>query len=419
MALPRVRSSLVVLERGWLDLAVDPRRYRLPGLSRAVRALGRVLPQPDLTLLLSAPTDLIAARKMELSASEVDRQLRDWRSLVPEVESLDAAAPPEQVMERAGAVINDVLAKRHPPVPMLHVAGEIVRGGEPMTLVEVGHRARWLLPRGRGPTRAGLYRPALRRQVPGARVLEAIVAAKRLGTTIPIDLNEGMLPALRAALARPDLELGGIALSRDREDRMLIALEGVGFAKVCADGEPLRHEARVLEALVAARPATFTVPRPLALFEWEGLTALVLEPIRPKGRALRPLRQQEQAVLEELQRLGEALAPVIGSSDGLVPVHGDFTPWNTAPSRDGGYAVWDWEDARLGLPLEDVFHWRLQVLALFGVGSVEELVAGARRPDAEAALRAYLERRAADPALAPQTGEVVRQARTLIDGVQP
>ena len=103
---------------------------------------------------------------------------------------------------------------------------------------------------------------------------------------------------------------------------------------------------------------------------------------------------------------------MLGSGAGLVPVHGDFAPWNTAAARDG-YAVWDWEEARLGLPLEDYFHWHVQMLVLFGVGSVETIVHCATSPqrdlaelghqlglDAEApvrALRAYLERRLAAP----------------------
>ena len=57
----RVRSALIVVERGWWDILVDPRRYRLqvpPGLTAA---LGRLLPNPDLTLVLDAPAAALAA----------------------------------------------------------------------------------------------------------------------------------------------------------------------------------------------------------------------------------------------------------------------------------------------------------------------------------------------------------------------
>ncbi len=193
----------------------------------------------------------------------------------------------------------------------------------------------------------------------------------------------------------------------------------VGFAKVSVAPEPLQHERRVLDALVRAKPRAFAVPRPLALLQWEDLTVLVLEPIIPRARAMRPFGARERAVLEELSQLGNVLEPILGSAPGLVPVHGDFAPWNTAPTRGGGYVVWDWEDARLGLPLEDLFHWRTQLLVLFGAGSVEELVASASSPDRELAelcarlgldrdapsraLHAYLERRASAATTDPRT----------------
>ena len=40
----KVRSTLVVIERGWHDLEVDPRRHRLSVGSGLVRLLGRILP---------------------------------------------------------------------------------------------------------------------------------------------------------------------------------------------------------------------------------------------------------------------------------------------------------------------------------------------------------------------------------------
>ena len=218
--------------------------------------------------------------------------------------------------------------------------------------------------------------------------------------------------------------------------RVLLALFAggrlVGFAKVNVTPEALDHERRVLDALLRAKPRAFTVPYPLALLEWEDLTVLVLEPITPRGRAMRPFGASERVVLEELSRLGEILEPILGSAPGLVPMHGDFAPWNTAPTRGGGYVVWDWEDARLGLPLEDLFHWRTQLLVLFGAGSVDELVAGANSPDRELAelcehlgldhdapsraLRAYLDRRSSETNTHPNARNTVRQALALLDG---
>jgi hypothetical protein len=447
MAVPRARSSLVILERGWFDLAVDPRRYRLSPRPRAVNLLGRLLPRPDLVLLLDAGADLVNTRKDELEVGEIERQLREWRALLPRagrrVYRLDATGSPEELLEQTRGLIHRELESRHPDVESatlpIKIAGPIARGGHRVALVEVGDRPRWLIPRGlggRGPLRARLYRPALAKQVPAALALEALASVGRLGTKLPIDLERGLLPVLREALDRPDLRLGAIALSRDRVQRVQMTLFAgdrlVGFAKVSVEPEPLHRERRVLDALLPAKTSAFVVPRPLTLLQWENLTVSVLEPIIPRGRAMRAFGARERTVLEELTQLGDILEPILGSAPGLVPVHGDFASWNTAPTRGGGYVVWDWEDARLGLPLEDLFHWRIQLLLLFGVGSVDELVAGANSPDRELAelcgrlglngdapsrsLRAYLERRASAAAIDSRTDDIVREALTRLDG---
>src|SRR5207302_10970969 len=100
---------------------------------------------------------------------------------------------------------------------------------------------------------------------------------------------------------------------------------------------------------------------------------------------------------------------VIGREHGSIPIHGDFAPWNCAPLGNSRLALWDWEETRLGLPLEDLFYWRIQRLLRFGHGRPSDIVANARDPDPEirslcarvgvevdvapAALRACLERR--------------------------
>src|SRR5205823_1859446 len=55
IGVPRRRRTLVVLERPFVDFAIDPRRYRLSTPSVLARALARLLPSPDLVLVLTAP----------------------------------------------------------------------------------------------------------------------------------------------------------------------------------------------------------------------------------------------------------------------------------------------------------------------------------------------------------------------------
>jgi thymidylate kinase len=74
------RGGVVVTERGWQDLVVDPRRY-LMSSNRPAKLLGALLPRPDVVVILSAPTDVVLGRKRELSAIEIERQVRDWEAL--------------------------------------------------------------------------------------------------------------------------------------------------------------------------------------------------------------------------------------------------------------------------------------------------------------------------------------------------
>lgn len=79
IAVLRRRGGLIVMERGWQDIAVDARRYRLQVSPKLVFALARLLPRPDLILVLEASTDVLLGRKQELSASELERQSAAWR----------------------------------------------------------------------------------------------------------------------------------------------------------------------------------------------------------------------------------------------------------------------------------------------------------------------------------------------------
>jgi thymidylate kinase len=74
----RSRGALVVMERGWFDLVVDPRRYRLTVPPRLVEALGRLLPAPDVVVLLHADPNVLRGRKDELPVDELERQTERW-----------------------------------------------------------------------------------------------------------------------------------------------------------------------------------------------------------------------------------------------------------------------------------------------------------------------------------------------------
>ncbi len=77
------RGGWVIMERGWWDMAIDQRRYRLRASGWLLGAAGRLLPRPDLVIILTAPVRTLLSRKAELSPAEFARQLDAWRTVLP------------------------------------------------------------------------------------------------------------------------------------------------------------------------------------------------------------------------------------------------------------------------------------------------------------------------------------------------
>jgi hypothetical protein len=76
------RSTLMLNDRHFVDILVDPKRYRYGGPLWLLRLIWRVIPKPDLIVLLDAPPEVLQARKQEVSFAETVRQRRAYLSLV-------------------------------------------------------------------------------------------------------------------------------------------------------------------------------------------------------------------------------------------------------------------------------------------------------------------------------------------------
>jgi thymidylate kinase len=74
-----VRSTLVLFDRYYPDLLIDPRRFRYKGPRWLARLVGALIPMPDLLIILDAPAEVLRARKQEVSAEETARQVEAYR----------------------------------------------------------------------------------------------------------------------------------------------------------------------------------------------------------------------------------------------------------------------------------------------------------------------------------------------------
>jgi thymidylate kinase len=372
----RVRSALIVVERGWWDILVDPRRYRLqvpPGLTAA---LGRLLPNPDLTLVLDAPAAALAQRKQELPKTELDRQRNLWRELAG----------------RAGGSYSLVDASQQESVVQMVAAEEVISRLEKRTAARTGPgwvelhdsgKVRWMIPR--GPRRSAhegllLFQPMT---VKGRLVWEVARRAARLGSLQLLPRGDAPDRAIRQALAPHIPPRGTIAVARSNHAGRFVALiidgggKATALAKVALNEDArgsLEREASALRTLAPHLSAPLKAPR--ILEQDEGL--LLVEPIR-----WRPRTRPWELPADVAHSLGRFHARGATTERGFA--HGDFAPWNLLRANDAWVAV-DWESSeREAPPFYDLFHFLVQACALLGRPTQSAILEGIAEADGEVA----------------------------------
>ncbi len=370
----RARSGLVLNERGWMDIAVDPRRYGLQADPRLVAALGRFLPSPDLVLLLEATPETIVQRKDELTGPEVARQLEAWRKVAPNAVRLDAASSAPIVADRAIEAVSGSLARR----ALTRLDGGWVQ-------LPGGNKG-YLVPARAAGAATALHQPVTTRQrllwraagsALGARALRALPRVR--------DLPERVIEVVGPLLPRG----GNFSIARSTHPGRWMCLiadrEGQPFSmvKVASDeegAEALRREADAINTIAPGMPTTVQVPK--VLDAGEGWLAL-------EGLRWLPRKQLGTIPLEVADALGVLFSQGQGGRTG--PTHGDFAPWNLLRT-EGGWALVDWEAARAdGDAFDDLFHYLVMSSALIGEPSAEDIIDGVVRGEGPhgAALRVY------------------------------
>jgi thymidylate kinase len=116
--LARARSTLVLYDRHFSDILIDPRRYRYGGPHWALRLNTWLMPEPGLVLLLDAPAETLQSRKREVPFAETKRQLALYRKFVGSLSNghvIDADGPPDQVAAQAAAIILNRQFERYRP----------------------------------------------------------------------------------------------------------------------------------------------------------------------------------------------------------------------------------------------------------------------------------------------------------------
>jgi hypothetical protein len=357
---PRLRAGGdVVLERGWWDLGVDPRRYRLHPHPTALAVLGRLLPPPDLTLLLEGDPAVISARKGELSVVETARQLDAWRAVVPrrhQAYAVDVTSPPRETARQVATAV--AAARRR----------------QRWLALPLRSRPRWFLPVTSGRALAGALRVHQPVTVRGRWMWRLARALARTGGGRLLARRRRMPPPAVLVAVEPHVPAGHqVAVAHGRHTGRWTVLSvdardgapGI-FAKVALDPQgpgALAHEAAAARSAARLLPPDVTVPEVLA--SDAGVLVSEARVGRPRSRPWQ-LPDEVAAALGTLYRSGDR-------ADGTGPCHGDCAPWNVLDTADGWCLV-DWADARHAPPYEDVLHHLVQSHALLGRPDRREVI---------------------------------------------
>ena len=110
-----IKSNMVIFDRYYYDLLVDPRRYRYSGPMWLARIIGKLMPEPDLIFILDAPANVLQERKQEVSYDETERQRISYLKLGKKIKNtiiVDTSQPLEKVILTVNQTTIQFLAKR-------------------------------------------------------------------------------------------------------------------------------------------------------------------------------------------------------------------------------------------------------------------------------------------------------------------
>ena len=394
----RVRTGLVVLERGWWDILVDPRRYRLDAPPMLVRILGKLLPAPDLTLVCEAPVEVLLDRKNELTSDELSRQTQAWRSRRTDLgrtRFLDASASRQEVRDAARTAIADHLESR-----------SIARLGHGWADLPPWTGNRWSVPRGPAriaPSSLLIYQPmspSRRAAWELARVVAGVGGFRLLPRRDPAPraVREQIAPFLPRrgsfAVARTNHPGRFLAMILDAQGQphvvVKVATDDTGRQAIDREASQIVQLGRLLSSPL--RPPTIVDHR-------EGVLALRAERWRARWR---PWHLDPQLA----GALGAFFASMRREDPDGIPVgatHGDFAPWNLLRT-DRGWVLIDWESASRESPaFYDVFHHLVQSNVFLGRPSRRALLDGVKGHGAIGLiLRTYARAASLDVGLAPE-----------------
>jgi thymidylate kinase len=95
------KKTVLICDRYYHDLLVDPKRYRFGAPIWTAELVGKLMPRPKLWVLLDAPPNLLQERKQEVTPEETARQCDAYRTFIRKQRKhaiIDASQPLDKVI---------------------------------------------------------------------------------------------------------------------------------------------------------------------------------------------------------------------------------------------------------------------------------------------------------------------------------
>jgi thymidylate kinase len=403
------RGDSVVMERGWYDFAVDPKRYRLDVSPRLVILLGHLLRPPDVVIVLDASEQTLLRRKQELPVEEIVRQRHAWlhfrfpRSTKKFV--MDAEMPETAVVQAVRRALEGENRR--------------VWAQRGWVALPTRKRARWYLPRRRCSVAQAflIYQPV----TPvgrGAWTIGRFIARTGGSWILPHDappddvmrkLEDVVGSQTDVAVARTNREARWVALVMGNEGHpeafAKLALSTGTTAALAREAEAVRKIQKLLSGSVY-------VPR----IRGQSPGMLLFDAVE-----WRPRNAPWRLPTEVAYALGRIFTTTADVSGGKGAAHGDFAPWNLLQTARG-WALIDWEDYREDFPpFFDIFHFFVQSHLDLHIPSKHAILDGIRlRGPLGRSVTAYAEGASIDPSRAAESfADYLRVSSERLDPAIP
>lgn len=109
-------KTLIVFDRYYYDILVDPKRYRYGAPIELAYLVSKLIPKPDFLFLLDAPTHILQSRVQEVTSIETTRQKKAYLEFVSSQSNgivLDATQPLTTIASDVRSIVQKKLKKNN------------------------------------------------------------------------------------------------------------------------------------------------------------------------------------------------------------------------------------------------------------------------------------------------------------------